>query len=273
MPSDVDTYVAARGSGLRPPELQDSTGQSELPEPAGEIEPVSGPASEADPDSVGEQSAFTEIPLSNQQRVFTSRIRRSAALVIPATMSRPVKWEPVSKCTLTQREQDFTFRPTEFQTFAWCVACAARNHPKLRSTLQGDEMIHEYAHLNLGIAVGLKSGALATAVVRDADTLDYHEFVAEAQAAIALARAGSDQADAATQLHLTYMGQYGITDATPLLVAPAIAVMFVGAAYPREGASWVNLSLTFDHRLINGVEGARFLKSVVETIESLNELT
>jgi pyruvate dehydrogenase E2 component (dihydrolipoamide acetyltransferase) len=265
MPADVEAFAVARGSNSQ-------LGPNAPSAPIGQER--SDPVLVAVPDPVPtSMHSFTELPLSSQQRVFTSRIRRSAALVIPATMTMPVLWEPISNCTRTHRDQDFTFRPTEFQTFAWCVSQASRIHPKLRSTLQGDETVREYAHLNLGVAVGLKSGELVTAVVHEADRLDYHDFVNELQSAIALAREGKDQADAATQVHLTYMGQYGITEATPLLVSPAIAVMFVGAAYPRDGGSWVNLSLTIDHRLINGVEGAQFLRTVVETIDKLDELT
>ena len=285
MPADVDAYAAARSSasghpqnwgqgGLPPAQHQQSAQPAEentVVHPHNWEQGRPSPIQETVLPSTSNYS-FTETPLPAQQRVFTSRIRRSAALVIPATMTRPVMWEPVCSCTRAQREQDFTFRPTDFQTFAWCVAQASRNHPKLRSTLLGDETVREYSHLNLGIAVGLKSGELVTAVVHEADTLDYHDFVQEAQSAIALARAGKDQADAATQLHLTYMGSYGITEATPLLVAPAIAVIFVGATYPREGNNWVNLSLTIDHRLINGVEGAKFLNTVVEIIGKLDEL-
>jgi len=279
MPADVEAYAAARQAAQEPVATSGAGSPSHLGAlGASPNQSHLGTGTVADTDTVpvpvpGPTYKFTETPLSQQQRVFTSRIRRSAALVIPATMTRPVLWEPISNCTRTQREQDFTFRPTEFQTFAWCVALASRDHPKLRSTLQGDEIVREYHHLNLGVAVGLKGGELVTAVVREADTLDYRDFINEIQVSIASAREGKDQADAATQFHLTYMGQYGITEATPLLVAPAIAVMFVGAGYPRDGETWVNLSLTIDHRLINGVEGAKFLQSVAETIEKVDDLT
>lgn len=253
MPADVEAYVAARAKN---DDAKEDGGKSAAPTAV-----LGSPT-----------LPYVEKPLSAQQRVFTSRIRRSAALVIPATMTRPVMWQPVADCTRDHREQDFTFRPTEFQTLAWCVAQAARRYPKLRSTLQGDENVREYSHLNLGVAVGLKSGELVTAVVREAETLDYHDFIREIQASIGLAREGKDQADASTQLHLTYLGGLGITEGTPILVAPAIAVLFVGACYPRDGSAWANLTLTFDHRLINGVEGAEFLKSIVETIGKLHEL-
>jgi len=68
------------------------------------------------------------------------------------------------------------------------------------------------------------------------------------------------------------MGAHGILDATPVLVAPAIAALFIGATYEQSGKTLANLGLTFDHRLINGVAGAEFLKTIVETVAQIEEL-
>ena len=246
MPADIDAYLAAKSA----------------PTPAVET-PVSPRPASAD---------YTETPLSQQQRIFVSRIRRSAQLVIPGTMKRSMDWGIIRKRVEDLRAEDFTFRPTDFQTFAYCVGQAAKKHPKFRSTLVGDENVREHHHLNLGIAVARSNGELVTAVVPRSDALDYRDFIETAQERIGTARTGQDQADASTQLLLTYMGAYDILDATPVLVAPAIAVLFIGAAYEQNGRTLANLALTFDHRLINGVEGAEFLKTIVETVKQIEEI-
>jgi len=245
MPADVDAYLATRQAA--------ETTAEPSPQP-----------------TVGK--GYTEQPFSQQQRVFVARMRRSAQLVIPATMKRPVDWGKIRTIVETLRANDFTFRPTEFQTFAYCVAQATKTHPKFRSTLPSDEMVREYAHTHLGIAVARSNGELVTAVVPEADTLSYPDFINAAQERIQAAREGQDQADAATQLLLTYMGAHGILDATPVLVAPAIAALFIGATYEQSGKTLANLGLTFDHRLINGVAGAEFLKTIVETVAQIEEL-
>jgi pyruvate/2-oxoglutarate dehydrogenase complex dihydrolipoamide acyltransferase (E2) component len=56
------------------------------------------------------------------------------------------------------------------------------------------------------------------------------------------------------------------------LVSPAIAVLFLGATYEHNGRTVANLVLTFDHRLINGVEAAQFMKAIVETAEQPDKL-
>src|SRR5262249_51189338 len=121
-------------------------------------------------------------------------------------------------------------------------------------------------------AVARQNGELVTAVVPRAETLDYSEFVREAQAHIQAARDGNDQADADTQILLTYMGAHAIIDAVPVLVAPAVAVLFIGAVYAVSGEPTVNLVLTFDHRLINGVEAAEFLNAVVSATEQIEQI-
>jgi pyruvate/2-oxoglutarate dehydrogenase complex dihydrolipoamide acyltransferase (E2) component len=246
MPADVDAYLAARTTS--PTKTQ----------------PVAATPVSAD---------YTERPMPAQQRTFAYRIKRSAQVVIPGTVMRPIPWGILRKRVEFLRERDFTFRPTEFQTFAYCVAQAVIPFPKFRSTLIGDDTIREHHHLHLGIAVARSNGELVTAVVPQADTLPFEAFVQMAQERIQTARDGQDQADASTQFHLTYLGAYGIRDAVPVLVAPAIAVLFIGAAYEQNGQSLANVALTFDHRLINGVEAAEFLKAVVQKVEQVESIT
>ena len=68
------------------------------------------------------------------------------------------------------------------------------------------------------------------------------------------ARTGEGQADRTTTLLLT-LSEYGMFDAAPILVPPAVAVLFIGAPYQGTAGAIINLALTFDHRLINSVAG------------------
>ena len=166
------------------------------------------------------------------------------------------------------RDPAVRVHPTPFQTLAYCVVQACQSHPRFRSVLVGDEVIREYSHLNLGIAVGKPDGQLTTAVVSDAGTLTFPNFISTLQKAIGRARRGEDQADGSVQLHLTYMGSYDVYEAIPVLVAPAAAVLFIGSTFDLGGVETVNLVLTFDHRLIHGIEAARFLQTIKAIIEN-----
>jgi pyruvate/2-oxoglutarate dehydrogenase complex dihydrolipoamide acyltransferase (E2) component len=242
MPADVDAYVAKKAT--------------QLPADGVEVQ--------------GEEVEYVEKPLGQQQRVFIYRLKRSAQVVIPAVAKRPVEWGPIRACAEAVKAEG-EIQPSSFQTFAYCVVQAIKENPRFRSALIGETTIREYKHANVGIAVGMPDGQLTIAQVNRADTLDFETFVTTAQAQIQKAREGEDQADETCQILLTYMGPYEVYDAVPVLVAPAVAVLFIGAAFEQNGQLLVNLALTFDHRLIQGIEAANFLKSIVEKARQVEQ--
>lgn len=215
------------------------------------------------------QAPFREYSISSQQRILNFRLKRSAQLVIPANLSRPVEWGSIRKTVQAWKQEKREVQPSEFQTFAYCAAQAAKDHPLFRCALQGEDKVREFAHVNLGIAVQRDNGDLVLAVVTQADAQEFLRFVETAQDQIRAAREGQNQAADVAQLHLTYMGPFEILNGIPVLVAPAVGVIFVGSAYEQSGRLLANLSLTFDHRLINGVAAATFVNAIAERVKSV----
>ncbi|MGQ9657859.1 MAG: 2-oxo acid dehydrogenase subunit E2 [Fimbriimonadales bacterium] len=216
---------------------------------------------------------YVDYPLPQQQRTFIYRLKRSTQLVVPATLRRPARWDGIQRVVAQfKTDPSAPVQPSEFQVFAYCAAQATLQHPKFRAQLVGEETLRQYAHVNLGIAVARPGDELVTALVKNASALDFVSFVRALQTQIRKARAGEDQADASIQLLLTYMGGFQMVDAIPVLVSPAAAILFAGEAFPVDSVPHVNLVLTFDHRLINGVGGAEFLNTVAENIENAESL-
>jgi len=242
LPSDVDIYLAAKGSKSSGSGTAENT--KTLP-------------------TVDKAHSYAETTLTQQQRTFIYRIKRSAQIVVPATAKRSIEWNGLKALAEKIRSSGGELQPSTFQIFAFCVAQAIREHPKFRSALIGETTLRQYDHVNLGIAVGTLQGELSIAVIPEADTLDFPTFVSNAQKNIKIAREGEDQATDTTQFLLTYMGAYELTDAIPVLVAPAVGVLFIGSTYEQGGQTLANLALTFDHRLVQGIESAEFLKTVV----------
>lgn len=242
LPSDVDIYLAAKGSKSSGSGTAENT--KTLP-------------------AVDKAHFYAETTLTQQQRTFIYRIKRSAQIVVPATAKRSIEWNGLKALAEKIRSSGGELQPSTFQIFAFCVAQAIREHPKFRSALIGETTLRQYDHVNLGIAVGTLQGELSIAVIPEADTLDFPTFVSNAQKNIKIAREGEDQATDTTQFLLTYMGAYELTDAIPVLVAPAVGVLFIGSTYEQGGQTLANLALTFDHRLVQGIESAEFLKTVV----------
>ena len=216
---------------------------------------------------------YVDYPLPPQQRTFIYRLKRSTQLVVPATLRRPARWDAVQRVVAQLKsDPNASVQPSEFAVFAYCAAQATLQHPKFRSQLVGEETLRQYPHVNLGIAVARPGDELVTALVKNASALDFVSFVRTLQTQIRKARAGEDQADASVQLLLTYMGGFQMVDAIPVLVSPAAAILFAGEAFPVDGVPHVNLVLTFDHRLINGVGGAEFLNAVAANLENAEAL-
>jgi pyruvate/2-oxoglutarate dehydrogenase complex dihydrolipoamide acyltransferase (E2) component len=155
--------------------------------------------------------------------------------------------------------------PSEVQVLAHTAARIAAGMPRFRSTLVGDDTLRTYDTVNIGIALARPGDELVMAVVRGADRLTLEAFVREARRQMREALRGGDQAGEDTQLFVSHLGREGIHDAVPLLVAPANAILFLGAPR-RDGIA--QLVLTFDHRVHNGTGAATFLAALRDALQS-----
>ncbi|MEE8522362.1 MAG: 2-oxo acid dehydrogenase subunit E2 [Thermoanaerobaculia bacterium] len=251
--------IPASGSTLMPRDVDRFRATSETP--AGEAAP--------EDTTPPPPASYEDRPLAPQQRIFNSRLVRSAAAVVPATMVRHLSWPRFAAAVEASRQRFPQLACSDFEVFAYAVARAAGARPRFRSTLIGDDTVRRYRHVNLGIAVQQPGGDLVTARLAAADDLDFPDFVAAVQEQVGRALESGDQVDASVQLLLSFVSDHGIIDAIPVLVAPAVAVVFVGAPHGADGAEVANLGVTFDHRLINGVGAADFLEEIIARVEEL----
>jgi pyruvate dehydrogenase E2 component (dihydrolipoamide acetyltransferase) len=155
------------------------------------------------------------------------------------------------------------------------TASALHRHPLLNASLVGDE-IQLLADINLGVGVALEEGLIVT-VIRNADRLAVGQIDQELKRLSSAARAGSLNVDEVTggTFTITNLGMYGVDAFTPIINPPEVAILGVGrviekpAVYRGEIArrSLMVLSLTFDHRLVDGAPAAAFLQTVREMLE------
>lgn len=225
---------------------------------------------------------FEEVPMSTRQRTLFYRLSRAQQQVVPGTIEVIIPWQPVEDTYQRFKQEPGVSpeeRPTRFLLVAWCVTQVVAQHPKFRSVVVDVNLLRRYRHVNLGIAVALPEDELATAVVERADTLGFAAFVRESRKQIARARAGTDQAaDSVVHLSLSSMEAYGVYTAAPVVVPPSVATLFLGAPHmmmvepgPREPVfeRVAHMTMTFDHRIINGVAAARFLNEIRDRIAAL----
>jgi pyruvate/2-oxoglutarate dehydrogenase complex dihydrolipoamide acyltransferase (E2) component len=211
---------------------------------------------------------YKVVPITSKQRVLNARMLRGKSVVVPGTMTVTLEWDPI--LAFKERHQGET-RPSVFTMFAFAVTQVMKEYPAFRSSIVAEDKLHLYEHVNLGIAVALPGDELVTAVVPDADTRSWSDFATTMKERIDLARSGVDQASDAVTLSLTNMQAHGIRDAIPVVVPPAVATIFLGAVYEVVGAKKANMTITFDHRVVNGVGGANFLNAIKAACENIEK--
>ncbi len=157
------------------------------------------------------------------------------------------------------------------------LAGALKVHPKLNASIdtRRGETIYKQ-HYHLGVAADTDRG-LVVPVVRDVDRKNLIELSVELAELAAKARAGKvapDEMQGAT-FTLTNLGALGVGWFTPIVNHPQVGILGIGRAVTqpvwRDG-EWVPrlllpLSLSFDHRLVDGADGARFLRWIVDAVE------
>ncbi len=155
------------------------------------------------------------------------------------------------------------------------VTIALKEHPTLNSTQVGNE-IHVLEYVHIGVAVALEDG-LIVPVIRNADKLALSEIAKQTRALAEGARAGTLSVDQVTggTFTITNLGMYGVDTSTPIINSPEIAILGVGRIIEKpavfEGEITkrflMGLSLTFDHRIVDGAPAAAFLKTLSGLLE------
>ncbi len=195
-----------------------------------------------------------------------------------ADVTNMVTWRQKVKEDFEKREgTKLTFTPM----FIECLVNVMKRFPLINCSLEGDNIIIK-KDLNIGMATALPSGNLIVPVIKGADQLNI----------VGLSKAVNNMADAArnnklkpedTQggtFTLTNVGTFGSLMGTPIISQPQVAIMAVGAIKKRavvietkEGDTigirhMMFLSLSYDHRIVDGSIGAGFLSAVAKEFES-----
>jgi len=166
-------------------------------------------------------------------------------------------------------------KPSYTDFLVKAVVAALQEHPLLGARLEGDEIVMP-TELNVGVAVALEDG-LIVPVVRNADRLTLLEIGDRVQDLAERARRNALAVEEVTggTITITNLGMYGIDAFTPIVNPPEVAILGVGRIDQHlalvDGQvlarDVMTLSLTVDHRIVDGAPGARFLQTLVGLLE------
>jgi pyruvate dehydrogenase E2 component (dihydrolipoamide acetyltransferase) len=240
---------------------------AKVPAPA----PVSAPAPAAAP-------AAQSIPLRGMRKVIAERMHKSLQGSAQLTITTEVD---VTQLIDRRQEVQREFNATYTDFIIQACAHALKQHPRMNAALDG-EAIRLQEQINVGVAVALDEG-LIVPVIHDAEKKPLKEIAQAARSLAEKARAGKltlEEVSGGT-FTVSNLGMYGVDGFTPILNTPQTGILGVGrivekpVIYRGEIAkrSMMVLSLTFDHRVIDGAPAGAFLQTVADLLAHGNRIS
>ncbi|WP_301924204.1 dihydrolipoamide acetyltransferase family protein [Ferruginibacter sp.] len=191
-----------------------------------------------------------------------------------------VLWREKIKKDFEKREgEKITYTPL----FIEAIVKSIKKYPLLSSSIDGDKVIIK-KDLNIGMATALPNGNLIVPVIKNADQLNLTGLTKQVNNLANAARTGKlkpDDTNGGT-FTLTNIGSFGSIMGTPIINQPQVAIMAVGAIKKRamvietpQGDSiairhMMYISLSYDHRIIDGALGSTFLNAVSKELENFD---
>jgi len=246
-------------------------GAGEAPAPvAPTAPPLFGPPAPAPAGAV--------LPITTVRRTIADRMATSAHTAAPVTLTTEADATELVRLRNQLKSDPSQPVPSYNDLLAKLAAQALSEHPHVNARFDGDHIVQSAA-VNVGIAVDTDRGLLVP-VVRDVHSKSLRQIARESAALIEAARTGRVNAD---DLHggtftITNLGMYEIDAFTPIINLPECAILGVGRIVPKQVVvdaeaervtirRMMFLSLTFDHRLVDGAPAARFLQRVKQYLE------
>jgi pyruvate dehydrogenase E2 component (dihydrolipoamide acetyltransferase) len=229
-------------------------------------------AAAADKPSAGDGRLVALTPL---RKTIADRIAASAHTTAPVTLTTRVDATHLVQLRAQFKAAGAAAVPSYTDFFLKLTALALKQHPVMNAVWR-EERVFLSERVHLGMAVDTEHGLLAP-VVRDVQALSLHQIAEQTRSLIDQARgrrltAGQMEGGTFT---VTNLGMYGIDAFTPIIPLPQCAILGVGRIAEEPAVKdgrivvqpQVTLSLTFDHRAIDGGPAARFLSTLRALLE------
>lgn len=273
---DILAYVATRGA-------------APAPQPAPAAAPAQAPAAAApapQPAPMAISGNVEIIEMDRMRKLIADHMVRSKATsphvtsFTEADVTNIVKWREKNKSTFEKKYgEKITFTPIFFEAIVNCI----RKYPMINCSLDGYNIILK-KDINIGMATALPSGNLIVPVIKNAETKNLLGLTKDVNALANAARNNKLKADD-TQggtFTVTNVGTFGSLMGTPIINQPQVAILALGAIKKRpvvlETADgdviavrhMMYLSLSYDHRIVDGSLGASFLTAVANELEAFD---
>ena len=284
---DILSYLQNRGKGA-------AAQPAPQPQPQGRDLSVTRSEVAARPDQAQETGRAVAIPSygGNVEIIEMDRMRKMIAKHMTDSKHTSAHVTSFAECDVTNMvlwrdrvKKDFEKRESTKITFTplfiEAVVKSIKKYPLLNSSVDGDRIVVK-KDINIGMATALPTGNLIVPVIKNADQLNLTGLAKQVNGMAEAARTGKLRPDdtAGGTFTLTNVGTFGSIMGTPIINQPQVAIMAVGAIKKRpvvietaQGDSiairhMMYISLSYDHRIIDGALGSTFLNAVARELEN-----
>ena len=226
----------------------------------------------------------TKTPLSGMRRTIAERLLASKTQIPHFYLTIEIDAAPLAKLRKelnAAAETAGTAKVTVNDFILLAAARAAKQHPRVNSAFAGDSIV-EYGSVNLSVAIAVEDG-LITPVIRDAQSLSLRAISAAVKDLAVRARSKKIKPEEyqGGTLTISNLGAYGIDSFYAIINPPQAAILAVGAIVKKPvvnaqdqivAGQRMTISLSGDHRVVDGAAGAEFLATMRKSLESPTSL-
>jgi pyruvate dehydrogenase E2 component (dihydrolipoamide acetyltransferase) len=219
---------------------------------------------------------FTDVPLSQIRKTIAKRLTESIGPIPTFYLTSEVDVTRIAEMRDAMSAQGAEFKVSYNDIILKAVATALAQHPEVNAHWLGDR-IRQFNRVHVGMAVAIDEG-LITPVIFDADRKGLLQIARESRALVERARARRLTPDEYTgsTFSVSNLGMFGIDQFTAIINPPEAGIIAVGAVEDKpvvvNGAVAVRkrlrLTMSCDHRVIDGALGARFLQALRTMLEN-----
>ena len=229
------------------------------------------------PPRAPEGPEFQDEPLSSMRKIIATRLAQSLGPVPHFYLTIEVDMRRAKELRESANTLDSELKLTYNDIVVKACAVALRLHPEVNASFRGDA-IRRYNRVHIGMAVSIEGGGLITPVIRDADGKDLPQISRETKELVARARSRKllpEEYTGAT-FSVSNLGMMGIDEFTAVINPPESAILAVGTVVEKpvvtEGRIEVGyrcrMTLSCDHRVVDGATGAKFLGTFKQILEN-----
>ncbi len=280
---DLLSYIQTRRSGSASATRSSAPVASNTPSPqaAAVTQPVKVSAT---PQAVSLSGGDEIIEMDRMRKLISDHMtmsKQTSAHVtsfVEADVTNMVMWREKVKSSFEKREKEkITFTPI----FVEAVSKAIKDFPMINVSVNGNQIVKK-RDINIGMAAALPSGNLIVPVIRNADQLNLVGLTKSVNDLASRARNSKLKPDETQNgtFTLTNIGSFGNIMGTPIINQPQVAILAVGAIKKKPAVletefgdviairHMMYLSLSYDHRVVDGALGGLFVRRVADYLEN-----